>query len=159
MTVNCVSFPGITFHPCVPCPICVVPCNDNSLADLYRVRPLKQSQLLIQSLFSALGRAVRSSHRPRASRFGSAVAACALLGWLTACDVSHFRLDTEHGAPPFFSPSPLTNPVLTHALAVATAMQPFATHAVNPLSDLRAQIELGSKWNDTVGTLSLRLSH
>lgn len=54
----------------------------------------------------------------------------ALLGWLTACDVSHFRLDsTEHGAPPFFSPSPLSNPVSTCALAVATAMQPFATHA------------------------------
>lgn len=36
----------------------------------------------------------------------------ALLGWLTACDVSHFRLDsTEHGAPPYFSPSSLSNPV------------------------------------------------
>lgn len=53
----------------------------------------------------------------------------ALLGWLTACDVSHFRLDsTEHGAPPFFSPSPLSNPVSTCALAVASAMQSFATH-------------------------------
>lgn len=52
------------------------------------------------------------------------VAASALLGWFTACDVSHFRLDTaEHGAPPFLSLS-LTNPVLTLALAVATVTQP-----------------------------------
>lgn len=86
---------------------------------------------LSRAFSQSWGRAERSTHTSGASRFGSAaVAASALLGWLTACDVSHFRLDsTEHGAPPFFSPSPLSNPVLTHALAVATAMQPLATHA------------------------------
>lgn len=55
----------------------------------------------------------------------------ALLGWLTACDVSHFRLDsTEHGVPPFLSLPPFSATQLeTRALAVATAMQPFASHA------------------------------
>lgn len=99
-------------------------------ADLYKICLQKQSQLLAPCLLSVEERAVCPTPTSSVSRFGSVVAASALPGWLTAWDVSHFRLDsTVRGALPFFSPSPLNNPVLTPALPVTTAVQPFAGHA------------------------------
>lgn len=108
------------------------------------------------------GRAERSTHTSGASRFGSAaVAASALLGWLTACDVSHFRLDsTEHGAPPFFSPSPAQQPSFNACPGSGHSNAATRNPRSHPLPDLReTQMGLRSRWNDTVGTWSWRFSY